>query len=291
MDQFNHRMEEMKQAYQSTEAPESGKEKMLFMMKKAKDDKKRQKRARFLRRVGGVAAALALLFALPNSNANVAQALGDLPVVGGLFRIVTIRDYQYESERNNASVEIPEIQDEDGSSQAVAQVNKSVEEYANQVIEEFQASVEEFGEEGYSAVNVGYDVITNNDDWLTLKLWTEQIAGSGYVSAKFYNIDKAADKVMALSDLFQEDSDYIAVISENIQDQMRQQMEEDENVIYWLEFEIPEWNFKEVNPDQDYYFDENGNLVIFFDEYEVAPGYMGTSEFTIDRSVFEALLK
>lgn len=290
MDQFNKRMEEMKQAYQSIEVPESSKERLIFAMKKAQNDKK-QKRSAFLCRMGGVAAALVLLFALPNSNANVAQALGDLPVVGGLFRIVTIRDYQYESEHNNANVEIPEIQDEDGSSQAAAQVNKSVEEYANQLIEEFQSGVEEFGDEGYSDLDVGYDVITNNDDWLTLKLWTLQVAGSGYETAKFYNIDKAADEVVPLSGLFREDSGYISVISENIKEQMRQRMDEDKNLVYWLDSDIPEWDFEEISQDQNYYFNEDGDLVIFFDEYEVAPGYMGTVEFTIERAVFESLLK
>ena len=34
-----------------------------------------------------------------------------------------------------------------------------------------------------------------------------------------------------------------------------------------------------------YYFNENGELVISFDEYEVAPGYMGAVTFTIPLNV------
>ena len=34
-----------------------------------------------------------------------------------------------------------------------------------------------------------------------------------------------------------------------------------------------------------------GNLVIAFDEYEVAPGYMGAQEFTVEKGIFENLLK
>ncbi len=73
---------------------------------------------------------------------------------------------------------------------------------------------------------------------------------------------------------------------------MRAQMAEDENKVYWVDCEdVPEWNFERLKEDQNFYFDEAGNLVIVFDEYEVAPGYMGALEFTVERAVFEGLLK
>ena len=53
-----------------------------------------------------VAAAVALLILLPNTGADIAYAMGNLPVVGKLFQVVTFRDYQYESERFDANVEI-----------------------------------------------------------------------------------------------------------------------------------------------------------------------------------------
>lgn len=289
MDRLEEQMQQMKKAYEAIQAPEFGKQEMIFKMKQTENRQKR--RSTFLRWTGGVAAALALMFALPNTSAGMAQALGDLPVVGGLFRVVTIRDYEYESERNNANVEIPHIEAEDGSSEAADQVNKSVEEYANQFITEFQEGLERFGEEGYSSLDVGYSVVYEDESWLTLKVWAVQAAGSGYEQAKFYNIDKAADKVMNLSDLFQGDSDYITVLSDNIKAQMKAQMEADENVSYFLDSDVPDWDFKEVKPDQNFYLNETGDLVICFDEYEVAPGYMGPVEFTIQRDVFENLLK
>ena len=41
----------------------------------------------------------------------------------------------------------------------------------------------------------------------------------------------------------------------------------------------------------DFYFNESGELVIAFDEYEVAPGYMGAPEFVIPQKVTAGLLK
>lgn len=286
MDRLEEQMQQMKKAYEAIQAPEFGKQEMIFKMKQTKNRQKR--RSTFLRWTGGVAAALALMFALPNTSAGMAQALGDLPVVGGLFQVVTIRDYAYESERNNANVEIPHLEAEDGSSEAADQVNKSVEEYANKFIQEFEAQLDE---EGYRGLDMGYNLVYEDENWLTLKVWAVQTEASGYEQAKFYNIDKAADKVMNLSDLFRADSDYITVLSDNIKAQMRAQMKKDENVSYFLDSDMPQEDFKEVKPDQNFYLNETGDLVICFDEYEVAPGSMGPVEFTIQRDVFENLLK
>ena len=46
-----------------------------------------------------------------------------------------------------------------------------------------------------------------------------------------------------------------------------------------------------VGPDQNFYFNEDGNIVLVFDEYAVAPGSMGMPEFTIPASVTRDLLR
>jgi hypothetical protein len=57
-----------------------------------------------------------------------------------------------------------------------------------------------------------------------------------------------------------------------------------------VDSDLPEDDFQQVKEDQNFRFDEEGNLVVCFDEYEVAPGSMGLVEFTVERSVFEDAL-
>ena len=59
----------------------------------------------------------------------------------------------------------------------------------------------------------------------------------------------------------------------------------DDSVSYFYNSDMPEDDFKELTGDESFYFNEEGLLVIAFDEYEVAPGYMGAVEFTIPSSV------
>ena len=170
------------------------------------------------------------------------------------------------------------------------QINFDIEEVTNRLIGEFQASAD-LGE-SYGSLEIHHETVTNNDRYFTLKLSIYQGAGSGFESYKFYTIDKKTGKQIQLGDLFQEDSDYNERLSENIKDQMRAKMKEDENSFYWVDYEdVPEWNFERLKDDQNFYFDEAGNIVISFDEYEVAPGYMGASEFTVELEVFEDILK
>lgn len=283
-----------------------------------KNMKRNKKKTMKFRIAAAVAAAAAVLIILPNTGAGVAYAMGSIPVVGKLFQAVTFRDYQYESDRFDANVEVPQIvvddmagdKEEDPGQKAgekgaegqnkeevsgelqgtVEQINFDIEEVTNRLIEEFQASAD-LGE-SYGTLEIHHETVTNNDRYFTLKLSIYQGAGSGYESYKFYTIDKRTGKQVQLGDLFQEGTDYNERLSENIKDQMRAEMAEDENKIYWVDYEdVPGWNFEKLKEDQNFYFDEAGNIVISFDEYEVAPGYMGALEFTVERAVFEDILK
>lgn len=285
----------------------------------SRKDRKRNKKKTVRFRIAAVAAAAAaVLIILPNTGASVAHAMGSIPVVGKLFQAVTFRDYQYESDRFDANVEVPQIvvddmagegektpeQDKEKDSAAgqskgeisdelqgtLDQINFDIEEVTNQLIEEFQKSAD-LGE-SYGSLEIHHETVTNNDRYFTLKLSMYQGAGSGFESYKFYTIDKRTGKQVQLGDLFREGSGYNERLSENIKDQMRSDMAEDENKIYWVDYEdVPEWNFEKLKEDQNFYFDEAGNIVISFDEYEVAPGYMGALEFTVEREVFEDILK
>lgn len=96
---------------------------------------------------------------------------------------------------------------------------------------------------------------------------------------------------MRLKDLFVEGADYITPISDSIKEQMLEQMAADEQVYYWLNDEIEEWNFKSITEETSFYLNEKGNVVIGFNEGEVAPMYMGTVEFEIPAEALQDIQK
>lgn len=69
-------------------------------------------------------------------------------------------------------------------------------------------------------------------------------------------------------------------------------MAEDPGVIYWVDYEeYPEWNFNEINEDTSFYINADGEIVISFNEGEVAPMYMRVVEFVIPNDVVADMLK
>ena len=228
------------------------------------------------------AAALALFIAVPNVSPAAAAAMGDLPVLGAIVRVVTFRDYTYDDGFHSADVSVPELT----GSQAAQTVNEQVQAWTDRLIGQFEETCEaELGREGYLGLDVTSAVVTDSDGWFTLRVDAVETQASGYQFSRFYHIDKAADRVVTLKDLFREDADWSAVLTREVRRQMEERMTGDSGASYFPE------ELTELGPDQNFYFNESGELVLVFDEYTVAPGSMGMPEFTIPAEVCEGLLK
>lgn len=319
-------LRQLKEEYENMTIPEAGRERLLAGIDRARMEKKRAERARRRSAWTAVAAAAVVMIALPNTNMQIAHAMENIPVLGGFFRLVTVRQYNYSDENHDAEIELAQITygedtgegipvgevavgaavpegadagnaDSDEKEAAAAKLSEDGLETVNQ---DMTATVEELirqfedtlSEEGYHGLHVSQEVVTDNAQYYTVKLSVLETEASGYEHNQFYTIDKQTGNVVTLADLFAEGSNYLTVISENIKTQMREQMAADEGVIYFLDDEdMPEFNFQGITEQTNFYFNEKGELVIAFDEYEVAPGSMGAPEFVIPQEVTAAILK
>lgn len=319
-------LKQLKEEYENMTIPEAGRERLQAGIDRARIEKKRAERVR--RRSAWIAAAAAviMLIALPNTNMQIAHAMENIPVLGGFFRLVTVRQYNYSDENHDAEVELAQISygEDTGEGAPVGEVAagaaapegtvvgsvegagqedaeaKLSEDGVKEINQDMEATVEELirqfedtlSEEGYHGLHVTQEVVTDNALYYTVKLSVLETEASGYEHNQFYTIAKQTGNVVTLEDLFAEGSDYISAISENIKTQMKEQMAADEGVIYFLDNDdMPEFNFQGITEQTNFYFNERGELVIAFDEYEVAPGSMGAPEFVIPQEVTAALLK
>ena len=237
----------------------------------------------------GLAAAVAVTVALPNTSAAMAETLGALPVVGELFRAVTFRTYSVEEGKNHVSIDVPQILDETGSTGAEA-INDQVETYTDQLIAEFESEAQA---DGYFNLDVTWEVVTNTEKWFTLRISTDRVMASGNHQEQHYHIDAATGEHKTLSDLFPADYDYVTVISDELKTQMAQRMADNPGEAYWLKGinELGTWYFDAIDPEQDFYFNGDGKIVIPFDKYEVGPGSTGSPEFTLENpDLYEHIL-
>lgn len=308
------RWKEMKQEYQSHSMSEGQVEKMKERMEQAKKEKRKENRRHTGAKIAAAAAAAAVIITiLPNTSADVAYAMSRIPILSKWVEVVTFRDYQYEDDRNTADITVPEIVPQisteeekeavstDGEAGAVdtqtkeniqksaEEINAEIQTITEQLIQEFEGNLK--NQEGYQSMQVSSEVIATTEEYFTLKLICYQAAGSGAEWDYFYTIDLATGERLKLADLFTEGSDYVTAISDNIKEQMKEQMAADENKIYWLDSDMPEWDFKEITDETGFYLNEKGEVVISFNEGDVAPMYMGCVEFTIPNEVLAGIRK
>ena len=277
-------------AKEQTDIPDSVKNRIEQTLVDLPEKKPVKKQIRILPRIAASAACFVfiILFLLPNVSVTYAQALEQLPVIGDLVRVVTIRNYYYDDNHWKMDINIPQIESED--SKSVDYINKDVSELTTALINRFYEDLEINGNNGYGSLNVDYEVVTNTDSWFTLKLTVCQTAASSNTYFKFYHIDKKQGKIVELGDLFNTDKFSDSLVAE-IKKQMQEQMANDENISYWINTSGIGEEFATVSANHNFYWNENGDLVIIFDKYEVGPGSMGTPEFVIDKGVIRDILK
>lgn len=278
-------LEMLKQEYKNILVPPQAKTRIQKGIDQAKKETKGVIIMKLFKNTGATAAAAVLaITALTNLNPSIASAMEKLPVIGSIARVVTFRTYEDKKENFEADIQIPQVTQENQSGSEIP-ANQSIEEYANQLIASYEQEVSQLNGEGHYAMDSSYEVVTDNDKYLSIRINTTVTMASGSQYVKIFTIDKATGNVVTLKELLQNNKDTLTAISDNIKEQMAQQMASDENIVYFYNSDMPEDDFKELTGEESYYFNDKGELVIAFNEYDVAPGYMGAVDFTIPAAV------
>ncbi|MBD5115767.1 MAG: GHKL domain-containing protein [Ruminococcaceae bacterium] len=140
---------------------------------------------------------------------------------------------------------------------------------------------------GYVAEEMRYTVIRDDEKYFIAQFNVTVNAGGSLDYGRWITFDKNAGRVLELADMFKEGSDYIGIISAEILEQMKYKNEH-EGGGFFIEGDDA---FTGIKEDANFYIDSFDRLVIVFDEYEVAPGFMGSPQFFIPNIVLEEIMR
>lgn len=198
---------------------------------------------------------------------------------------VDVKEIKTESEYLIVNARIPQLQGlKDGEYQT--QLNENIMKDAMEYINEAEKESKEFAEDckknGWqvrpNTVTVQFELKDNSgiDNSIVslevIKAFNN--GGTGNPEIDFYNIsnkDKAEE--VTIKDFLGEK--YKEIIDEQIKKQIEQNKDKYFNGENGIE------GFKGISDNQKFYY-ENGNVVIVFDKYEIAPGAAGNPEFKIE---------
>lgn len=231
---------------------------------------------------------LVAFFVLPNISIAYASMVENVPVIGKIVKVITIRNYFYSDDSHEIDVNVPEVILDNNESDDL--INQDINALTERIINQFYSDLEIYDGENHSAVSVDYETVTDTDKWFTLKIKVHETAASSNTYYKYYHINKITGKTVTLNDIALNESFYTAIENE-IKRQMQEEMKLDNNKIYWLNDSVIGEDFVSISPNHNFYLSESGDIFIIFDKYEVAPGYMGTPEFKISRNIISDFIK
>lgn len=263
--------------------------------------KKTERKVIFMlkRSLATAAVFLAVFTAGLNVSPAFAETASELPIIGTLAKVLTIRSYHTDEGDFRIDMEVPAIISSDTSAESTEEFTNAVNAEIQHLIDEYTASAKEEFEEYKKAffatggtesewdnrqmdIIVDYEIKYQKAPILSLEL----ITAKGWVAASeerhYYNLDLDSGMEIKLSDLLGED--WIALCNKEIDKQISERIASDPGLSFYGygDNDLTGEKFSTIDETTDYYINADGNVVIVFPEYSIAPGYMGIQEFVIE---------
>ncbi len=280
-----NKLDDLKKIYDSTEIPDELEFKVRQSIRRTKMKNGIQLGKKFA--IASVAS-LIIFTGMVNINQSFAMAMSELPVIGAVVKVLSYRFDVIENDNVNADIEAPVIS---GLEDEVLEnaLNEKYYEESKALYDDF---IEEMGEiiemDGHLGVDSGYVVMTDTDKILSIGRYVVNTVGSSSTTVQYDTIDKEEGILITLPGLFKDDA-YIKRLSDYIIETMKSEMANDDSKVYWVgddQFS----SFESIDANQSFYITEEGKLVLSFDKYEIAPGYMGVITFEIPTEIISDLL-
>ena len=285
MNEFKNAKEE----YESMPIPEELNDRVQAGIRQGQKNYRASRRSRMLRQsAAGVAACFAVVFGTLNLSPTVAEAAADVPVLGGLFQVLTVRSYETEKDQAHYQVEVPEV----ASDADIAQrVNAEIQAVVDAKIAEGEQTVADYKdaffatggtEEEWSQrtmdVNVTYEVKSQTDTTVSFVVDLSQCSVYASQTQYYYNLDLANDRDITLRDLLGDD--WVSICNTAIQAQIDASVDADGFTYF---FKPEEGGFTTVDETTSFYIREDGVPVVVFPEYAIAAGAAGIVECPIEQ--------
>ena len=279
-------MNEFKQAredYESTPIPQELEERVRAGIRQGKANYRRR---HWRQAATGVAACFVVLVGALNLSPTVAAAAAEVPVLGGLFQVLTVRDFHTQEDGINYDVSVPGIEAEGDLAQ---RVNDVIQEKVDAHLAKAQQDWEDYKDAFFATggteeewggremdVIIDYDIKSQTGDRVSFAVSFAEGWVSSYEERYYYNLDFAENRDLTLRDFLGED--WVAVCNAAIQKQIDASVD-DGGFTYF--FSPEEGGFTTVDESTSFYVREDGAVVVCFPEYSIAAGAAGNVEFVV----------
>ena len=246
----------------------------------------RARRGRMVRRWGAAAACFVLMLAGLNLSPTIAKAAADVPLLGGLFQVLTFVDYEKTEDGIHYDVSVPQVEAESGLAE---RVNAAIQEKVDAHLAKAQQDWDDYREAFFATggteeewadremdVIVDYEVKSQSGSRVSFVVTFAEGWVSSMEERYYYNLDLSGDRDLTLRDYLGDT--WVETCNASIQKQIDASVDEEGFTFFFT----PEMGgFTTVDETTGFYVREDGTVVVCFPEYSIAAGAAGMPEFPI----------
>lgn len=284
------KLEKAKEVYEAIKVPNE----LNYVVNKAILDKKKKEKSVLIYvkyAVTTVACTFLTFIFMLNVNSSFATNISEIPIIGDMAKVFTIKEVNEEDKTKLINAKIPALENT-GNTELEKRINYEIMLKMNEILEEAEKRAAEYkeavietggNEYDYQPINIqiDYKVGYSNDKVVSFMISKSETLANAYTEIYFYNVDIETGKKLNLRDVL--GKEYKQIVDTTIYKEIEERSKNPDNIY----FTADEGGFEGIeNEYQDFYINSDGKVVIVFEKYKIAPGYMGTQEFVIDKQIF-----
>ncbi len=249
--------------------------------------RRRNRRAMAVRRWAAAAACFGLVLAGLNLSPTLANAASSVPVLGGLFQVLTFVDYDKSEGGIDYDVSVPEV---DAAGSLAEKVNAAIQEKVDQHLAKAEQDWADYREAFFATggteeewggremnVMIDYEIKGQTDHWVSFIVTFAEGWVASYEERSYYNLDFAEGRSLTLRDFLGED--WVNTCNVSIRKQIDVRTDAGGSTFF---FAPDEGGFTTVDESTNFYVREDGIVVVCFPKYSIAAGAAGNVEFAIE---------
>lgn len=224
-----------------------------------------------------------------NTSPAFAQTVSTIPVLNVVSKIFTVESYKESDPSKIVNVKVPALANT-GNTVLENKINSEIQNKIDLIVEEAKKRAEKYYHDYIAAGNqassflpveiiIDYSIKSNSDKIVSFVITNFENHTSVFEEKNYYNLNLTTGETLHLKGLLGEN--YKEIIDGQIYNQIKKRTESDPQQLFFTDIGA----FNGIKNNQHFYINENEKLVIVFDKYEIAPGYMGFPEFIIEAPI------
>ena len=188
-------------------------------------------------------------------------------------KLILLEEKHYETNGNIVTVKFPQIINVDDKIKV--DINSLILKTIDTYLDEIKGFDKNPGTAHKLIVEIDFENYYSDDDIFSFSINSSQILADSHLQKKFFTINPTTGEIYNVEHFL--GSDYQNIILTTVKKQIAENTKNNPNLIYFDE----EVNNLKISINQPFYINKDNQVVVVFDQFQIAPGYMSLPTFIV----------